>query len=400
LGLDINKAASQLEQIASLLGEAKDDQSRNLALCIEHFNAGYEKQISEKLKVSKGQYSFNTCSIETKFLGRYSAKELPANFTVLSVDGSHIDVDRHISIPMALMNIGGSILKYGANPNASLFSRPTLLSGPDLLLRDSDTGSVEPIEGNLLEIYRSVEEVTALADEMLSIESSEPILAIIDGSLTLWGIDKSTYPQFVKNLLFDEKYIRALRRIQEASNAKHMSIMAYISFPRNKDVINALRLSFCPFDIANCQQHCSKLSPGERQCDSVHNLFDRDIFIATLKPKERSELFRSESSLMGNYGDNRVYFYYLHTGEEIARIEVPEWVAKNSELLEISHSIILDQCNKGLGYPVSIAEAHEQAVLKTSDRQYFEKLIQETISAHAMEFNTSEKSRSKRIRPL
>ena len=400
MGLDINKAASQLEKITSLLKEAKDDQSRNLALCIDHLNDGYEERISEKLNVSRGQYSFNTCSPETEFRGHYPAKELPANFTVLSVDGSCIDVDRHISMPMALMNIGGSILQYGISPDATLFSGPTLLSGSDLLLRDSNTGLVEPLEGNLLEIYMAVEEVTVLADEMLRLKSSEPILAIIDGSLTLWGIDKSTYPQFVRNLLFNEKYLKALDRIHDASGDNPMSVAAYISFPRNKDVINALRLSFCPFDIANCQQHCSKLSPGQRECDSVHNLFDRDIFITTLNPKERSELFRSESPLMANYGSNRVYFYYLHTGEEIARIEVPEWVAKNSELLESSHSIILDQCDKGLGFPVSIAEAHEQAVLKTTDRQYFEKLIQETMNIHAMEFNSSEKSRSKRIRPL
>ena len=66
-----------------------------------------------------------------------------------------------------------------------------------------------------------------------------------------------------------------------------------------------------------------------------------------------------------------MYFYYLNSGEEIARVEVPQWAAKNEELLALGHSMIVEQCKKGQGYPVAISEAHEQAVISGPDRQVF-----------------------------
>ena len=55
-------------------------------------------------------------------LGSRPPPDVPADWTALSVDGSHIDVDRHLPLRCHLTNLGGCVLTYGANPACQLFS--------------------------------------------------------------------------------------------------------------------------------------------------------------------------------------------------------------------------------------------------------------------------------------
>ena len=96
-----------------------------------------------------------------------------------------------------------------------------------------------------------------------------------------------------------------------------------------------------------------------------------------------------------SYGEHQVYFYYLNSGNEIARVEIPQWVASNNDLLELGHSLIVEQCKKGQGYPVAISESHEQAVINGSDRQVFHNMVLEALERQGLSSYTSEKERSK-----
>ena len=55
--------------------------------------------------------------------------EVPADWTAVSVDGSHIDVDRHLPLRCHLINLGGCIITYGHNFGCRLFSEPALARG-------------------------------------------------------------------------------------------------------------------------------------------------------------------------------------------------------------------------------------------------------------------------------
>ena len=87
----------------------------------------------------------------------------------------------------------------------------------------------------------------------------------------------------------------------------------------------------------------------------------------------------------------------MHMGFEIARIEMPYWVAQDDVLLEQVLGIIQDQAIKGNGYPVSLAEAHEQAVIKSSERQQFFSLLQKMHIKHNRRMPISQKSLKKRF---
>jgi NurA-like 5'-3' nuclease len=128
-------------------------------------------------------------------------------------------------------------------------------------------------------------------------------------------------------------------------------------------------------------------------------LLDRDLFNRLLAPGQRSALFGSRSSVVKKYyGANAVNFFYIKLDGEVARVEVPLWVAENESLLELVHSTLLDQCRRGLGYPVALSEAHEQAVVTVADRQQFWSLVEQVLVEDGIYPESSAKSESKRGR--
>ena len=76
-------------------------------------------------------------------------------------------------------------------------------------------------------------------------------------------------------------------------------------------------------------------------------------------------------------------------------MEVPQWVADDEDLLALGHSLIVEQCRKGQGYPVVSSEAHEQAVVSGRDRQLFKQMVAETLEREGLTAYTSQKERSK-----
>ena len=140
---------------------------------------------------------------------------------------------------------------------------------------------------------------------------------------------------------------------------------------------------------------------GTSPCNLVQGFLDRDLFQALLRPGERSSVFYTCSSVSRDYyGDHEVNFFYLNTGDEIARVEMPAWVADDPALVDLAHGLLMDQCRRGFGYPVAIAEAHEQAVVTGADRHSFRRLVEGALEGADLPVYTSEKALSKRVRSL
>jgi hypothetical protein len=97
------------------------------------------------------------------------------------------------------------------------------------------------------------------------------------------------------------------------------------------------------------------------------------------------------------YGEHRIYFCYVHVGTEIARVEMPEWVIQNPTLVDTALSLTLAQVQKGYGYPVALAEAHNQAVVRGGDRtRFFALLEHQMIRAGLQNVGVSYKEARKR----
>ncbi|HXX59359.1 MAG TPA: DNA double-strand break repair nuclease NurA, partial [Dehalococcoidales bacterium] len=115
---------------------------------------------------------------------------------------------------------------------------------------------------------------------------------------------------------------------------------------------------------------------------------------------ERSALFISPSKVQKRYGPHLVHFFYLKLADEIARVEVPMWVASDKARIDLAHALILDQCKRGQGYPVALSEAHEKAVITGADRDNFWHVVEELMAQSGIASTDSAKSRSKRTRSI
>ena len=110
-------------------------------------------------------------------LGSRPPPQVPRDWTALSVDGSHIDVDRHLPLRCHLVNLGGCAITYGKDFGCQLFSEPTLaVDGEDLYLRSPDGARGEIlIAGPLLSALRTVREVERLRRVMAVSELPQPV---------------------------------------------------------------------------------------------------------------------------------------------------------------------------------------------------------------------------------
>jgi len=400
LSLDLTKIAQAVGHMVARLKAGRQEKQRHLQYALNVIGNQAIDLEPLKRKIALSKTSWLVAGLVDGLGQRYQAPAAPDEFTILASDGSHIDVDRHRSTRCYLINIGGAHLDYGASPNAALNSHPHLYSADeDLVMTPVAGGRQQVIEGSLLGIKRSVEECRHLTGMAAELPSDRPALALLDGSLILWGLASLDYPEFVVSALLDKGFLNSLEQMKGISQDKNLALASYISFPGSTDVVNALRLAICPHEPADCDRYCDKIPCGKRDCDAVAGIRDRELFLGFLGPGERSALFISQSSIVRKrYGEHRVHFFYLRVDDEIARVELPQWVARDKGRLELAHALILDQCRRGHGYPVALSEAHEQAVITGADREQFYQLVELSLTEVQLPTLTSAKSRSKRTR--
>ena len=83
-----------------------------------------EGVIDRALSVPADEAAFRTAAVGRRpyisartgpegLLGSLPPPEVPTDWTAVSVDGSHIDVDRHLPLRCHLINLGGCIITYG-----------------------------------------------------------------------------------------------------------------------------------------------------------------------------------------------------------------------------------------------------------------------------------------------
>lgn len=344
------------------------------------------EKLSKKVKLSKT--SWLLAGISGPLNSRFALPKRPESYTALSSDGSQIFPDRHESLPCYLLNISSITLSYGEGAGASLSSQP------ELFFRDEDTftlwdGKKVPAGSEVISLRRALMEIERISE--LTGENTERAnkIALSDGTLILWRLEAVPSD-------FKISILEPFLKVMEDFKKSRVPVAGYISYPGSNDVINALRLGLCPEEISYCNQ-CPYTDLPELPCSPIEGLTDRVLFSGILGEGERSDVFGSSSKILDMYGAHRVYFFYLNIGQEIARVEVPEWVAQDTELLSAVHVLVFDQAKKGGGYPVSLSEAHEQAVVRGKDREFFLELLRAALVGSGQRVSASRKGISKRV---
>jgi NurA domain len=313
----------------------------------------------------------------------------PKAHTVIATDGSQIAPSHHEIAYCYLLNIGRIILHYGQSKLPLLDSLPEVFYRPEDLYVSRQWGvRTEEWMG----YCRTSAESTVLAElaESFASATDAPIIAMTDGSLLHWFLEPlpgEARDRILQPILESWAQLRAMR----------VPIVGYISASRSGEATNFLRLHTCPYIAPDCATHCADL-PNKAPCQVLDPLRDAGIWGRLLAPGERSPLWRSSAKIQDFYGDDyAIHFCYVNVGAEVARVEVPAWVALDAEVLAMTLSLVVAQVQKGYGYPVALAEAHNQAVVRGGDRtRFFALLEREMVKAGLRNVGTSYKEARKR----
>jgi hypothetical protein len=397
MSLDINQIINQVQNMADYFKLQYGSKGKKLDFALETANSAAADFTLLNKRIAEAKTTWLVPGLRERINYSKSVQECPYNNVVLATDGSHIDVDRHQSAHCFLINIGSVFLQYGDNPDALLSSKPYLYyKDEDVVISSGDRRQV-PIEGQLLGVKRNVEEVRALLDLTQQLNNDLPVLALMDGTLIQWVMAEKEYQGYIIDNLISQGFVKALSDFRKIFEKKLACVASYISFPGSTEVINALKMAICPYETVNCDKHCSGTNK-DRECDKVSGLIDRDILNKILNFGERSAIFNSRSSILKEYQNNKISFFYIKLEDEVCRVEIPEWIADRADMVDFVHSAILRQCKLGFGYPVALMEAHEQAVVTGGDREEFWQLVEQISSEDLIEVKTSAKQWSKKIR--
>ena len=401
MSLNVIKLGLQLLEATSIFHAQDKSADAKLPNALTKFESTDPSIVETKRLSSARTLTWLAASIPHDLKGRFRAPDAPLDYAVIGVDGSHVDADRNMPVHCYLINIGSCDITYGHHAQAQLESTPFLFSreedfrfgNPDFPLEAT------PVDSTILGLKRSLMELETTVSLIEQHHNTNPIVGLLDGTLIYWTLMNSDLHTHTREHAIAQQLLPPLDRLQELSKSRDVALASYISLPMAKDIVNLLRVSECPFDTANCGYHCGQQVPGSRGCDSVDGLLDRDIFQAYLRPFERSSIYYSTSAVSTlHYKDHQVAFFYIHAGQEVARVEIPGWIGKDMGKVDLIHSVIVEQIIKGQGYPVSLSEAHEQAVVRTSDRDTFQTLIRNSLETNTFNPMESQKQRSKRTR--
>jgi hypothetical protein len=302
-----------------------------------------------------------------------------SDYTAIAADGSEVPINEDFFFPYYIINIGFIALKYGkdhfffADSNAKIYFEENELyekvGNKNFLVR-----------GELLSSKMLLEESKKLEELLKDFYTVEvPVLALFDGTLIQWEI-KETSETYKNN------FVKNFQRMILIAEQLKAPLAGYISGTRSRDVMEMIRI-FLEM----------KGEDFDKQLLSI--IKDADIFKIILRKGERSAIFRSNAPILNLY-KAPIYFFFLNVGSEVVRIEIPEFIAFDNDLLEKTCALILSQSNKGEGYPVVLKEAHEQAVIKSSERVFIEELFIDFLRKKGIIFNQNYKFLSKKIRNI
>lgn len=425
--LDLTKLARQMQGISHHLTQEAAATRNRIELANTFLNQAFQQQqeFVSRLQTWRDRLCFTAAEPIEPLNLRASIAIPPTAHTVLATDGSQIAPSHHEIAYCYLINIGRIVLPYGQNRFPLLDSLPEVFYRPEDLYVSRQWGiRTEEWMG----YRRTVSEAIALAELGAMVKggamgkrdggdggdegvrkgreeatpplhpstlppphasSHPPTLALTDGSLIYWFLEP----------LPTEARDRILIPILEAweqLRAARIPLVGYLSASRSGESLNFLRLPACPYETPDCGKHCSD-QRDRLPCQVLEPLKDAKLWAMQLEPGQRSPFWRSSANILEQYGRHQIYFCYLHVGTEVARIEVPAWVMEDSKLLDLALSITLAQVQKGYGYPVSLAEAHNQAVVRGGDRaRFFAFLEQEMIRAGLQNVGVSYKEARKR----
>ena len=268
----------------------------------------------------------------------------------LAADGSQINPSRHEAADFGVVNCGA--LRMATEELPREFVQSHLLYFED----------IEGKSEEMIALMRDVGERKLLVD--LAKEGSGSAVALTDGMLDIYREPRQD-AEF--NRRFDD-YLASLRALAELKTI----VAGYVDKPRADLLVRML-------ELMDGSEEDMLQRARERPLGGVT---DAMLLNGRLKPGMRSAVFGIESSSSEQFnGPLRLHFFYLNVGFEnlpqLARVEIPAWVADDRDLVNTLHATLLFQCRMtgSVPYPYILHRAHEIAVVGLAEREQIGAMI-------------------------
>ncbi len=305
----------------------------------------------------------------------------PAASVLLAADGSQINPDRHSAVEFGVVNVGAICMRPGLAPGEKVES--TLLFGDDLYANQ------RPLSEGELAIWRDLAERKKLFE--LALKESAAGLAVVtltDGPLELYGQEQES--DFFKHKL--DEYLSILRDLAGLRAAA----AGYVDKPRSDTLVSLLELVL--LDREGRLSQAGKERP-------LWPVRDADLVRGILRGGERSAVLELKSPAGVRFsGELGLHFFYLNVGRpghpQLARVEIPRWVAADAELLDLLHAALVAQSAQmgARPYPYILHRAHEVAVVHLDERDQIEAMIQAELRRQGL--NAGEPSNKQSAKDL
>ncbi len=375
MSLEFEQLTKEVAQMAEEVGRRRDKQLEKLEEARRLLNAYADAWgiIEERMQRAREK-------ADEKFYraARPLHRELPLNrgiqpphpppeATIIAADGSQIVPDRHAPFLYYLINVGAITYYHGSDQPPEAASFPKLAYPGD---GDSEADDAFAVNSALVSMLRDQEEIVTLAAKVAeAIKKPGPTLGILDQRLLYWPIGSNLGAQGSHVVEQWQEAMTAVRRIGGW-------LVGFIDRPGKRSVLAMLH-------TVNLEKSGRQLSDLYRfDSDLFGGLTDTDLFDTLLQPGERSAVFvdisQHNSSFAGRDPHNEVCFFYLKTGpgeQQLARVDLPMWVADDKAALNAVHALLVDQCAILGSYPYVITRADEIAVVGRRDQEELENRI-------------------------
>jgi hypothetical protein len=391
--LNLVKLAHQMQGMGQHLSQEAEAAQRRLSLAVSLSTKALADQsaLVSVLGTQGDRLAFTAAEPIEPLIPHQALPPAHQPHSVIATDGSQIAPSHHEIAYCYLINVGQVVLHYGQSRFPRLDSLPEVVYRPEELALPRQWGMATAEWMGHRRTVAEAQQLATLATATLQElgPSPPPLLAMVDGSLIYWFLDN--LPESARELILPP-ILAAWDQLRQQG----IPLVGYVSAARSSEGLNFLRLAACPFPTPDCQHHCRGQAEGAA-CGRFMPLRDANFWASQLTPGQRSPFYRSTAAILERYGDQPIYFCYLHVGTEVARVEMPRWVVADVDQGERALAMVLAQVQKGYGYPVALAEAHNQAVVRGGDRhRFFALLERELIRAGLKNVGVSAKEARKR----
>lgn len=389
--LEFEKLTPDLEQMALTTGRRLELQRERLEVALETLKTNRtnwtavstalnlaQKQGDEKLYRSARPFDY-----EEALDAAINPPDLPLRATLIATDGSQIMPDRHAAYLYYLINVGGIVYHHGRSLAPETFAFPQIEYPQDDAALDAFNDS-----SGYVSIKRDLAEIETLAKQTFHHRhDSDLTLAILDQRLLYWPIGGAG--------IADNAAVTEWGSHMTAVHQTGALLCGYIDRPGTTAVVTLLKSITAVSDPSFNWRTLSTKQASQ-------GLTDRDIFGDLLQPGQRSKVFVNVSppneTFTAQDPDNEVCFFYINpasNGQQIARVDIPRWVAENPASVRAVHALIIDQCRLLGDYPYVLARADETAVVGRQDATELNFMIDVIMERHGIRAGLTAKQGSK-----